>query len=447
MASVKIDELMLDSKNPRHTPAKSQKETMTKVLEEQKDKLVKLAESVIAQKGLSPLDNILVLDKKPGESGYVVLEGNRRVAVLKILNNPSLMDGAKISKGIRDRLDDLSTKFKRSMVEPIDVSVIKSRKDAKYWINLRHTGENKGAGVVQWATSQQERFQGPSAQLEIIDFVRKFGGLSDYELGKLEGRFITTLKRLVDAPDVRSRIGIEKSGKSIFSNYPAPEIMKPLKKIVLDLALKQKSVTELKSVKQMTDYVDAFLPSEKPNPSKKISAKSLSAFTAADFIATPKPTPPKPAPPKPGPLSPKRTGIVPPGQAYYVTSPRISKIQQELVTLKYTQHINAIAVLFRVFVETSADHYLGQIGSSTKKANGNFKSLAEKITEVCNDLITAGADKKIFNPLKSALHSPSSPLWIDLMHSYVHSSAGSPTAPMLEAAWDHASPLMKEIWK
>jgi hypothetical protein len=62
-------------------------------------KLVKLAESVIAQKGLSPLDNILVLDKKPGDHGYVVLEGNRRVAVLKVLNNPSLMDDAKISKG------------------------------------------------------------------------------------------------------------------------------------------------------------------------------------------------------------------------------------------------------------------------------------------------------------------------------------------------------------
>lgn len=242
MASVKIDELLLDTRNPRHAPAKSQKETMIRVLEEQKDKLVKLAESVIAQKGLSPLENILVLDKKPGDTGYTVLEGNRRVAVLKVLNNPSLMDDAKISKGIRDKLDDLSTKFKRSMVEPIEVSVVKSRKEARYWITLRHTGENKGAGVVQWVTTQQERFMGPSAQLEIIDFVRKFGNLDDYELGKLEGRIITTLKRLVDSPDVRARIGIEKSGKSIFSVYTAPEIMKPLKKIVLDLALKKKSV-------------------------------------------------------------------------------------------------------------------------------------------------------------------------------------------------------------
>ena len=197
----------------------------------------------------------------------------------------------------------------------------------------------------------------------------------------------------------------------------------------------------------MTDYVDSFSYSEKPDPSKKISPKSLTAFTATDFAAAPKPTAPKPTPPKPGPLPPKRTGIVPPGHAYNVSSPRISKIQQELVTLKYTQHINAIAVLFRVFVETSTDHYLGQIGSSTKKANGKFKSLAEKITEACNHLISLGADTKVFNPLKAAIHSPSSPLWIDLMHSYVHSAAGSPTAPVLEAAWDHAAPLLKEIWK
>lgn len=62
MASLKIDELLLDSRNPRHSPAKSQKDTIKKVLEEQKDKLVKLAESIIEQKGLSPLDKILVLE-------------------------------------------------------------------------------------------------------------------------------------------------------------------------------------------------------------------------------------------------------------------------------------------------------------------------------------------------------------------------------------------------
>lgn len=142
---------------------------------------------------------------------------------MKVLDNPSLMDDAKLSKRIRYRLDNLSLKFKKSMVEPLDTSVVKSRKEARYWINLRHTGENRGAGVVQWHTTQQERFQGPSAQLEVLDFVRAFGGLNDYERGKLEGRFITTLKRFIEAPSVRQFIGIDKIGKTVYSSFTALE--------------------------------------------------------------------------------------------------------------------------------------------------------------------------------------------------------------------------------
>ena len=455
MATVSIDELLLDVHNPRSAKAKSQKDAIRKVLEEQRDKLVKLAESIIDRKGLSPLDRILVLAKKSGEVGYVVLEGNRRVAALKVLANPSLLDDAKISKGVRDRLDHLSTKFKKSAVEPVEVAVVKKRSDAKYWINLRHTGANGGAGVVQWATTQQERFQGPSPQLEILEFVRAFGKLSDYEATKLEGRFITTLRRLIDSPDVRSIIGIEKSGQSLFSKFPAIEIMKPLKRIVLDLSLKHVKVDKLKTVEQMVAYVNSFSPNERPNPVTAIAPRAITSFTAQDFIPPPTPAPsPTPSPPTPPsppappapPTPPKRTGIVPTGHSLNVKQPRIRAIQDELIKLKYSQHMNAIAVLFRVFFETSIDHYLISINSSGKKSNGKFKSLVEKTTEAIDDLILKGADQKTFNPLKAALSSPASPLWIDLLHSYIHNPSGTPTEHSLNAAWDHATPLLKAIW-
>lgn len=444
-----INDLLLDVQNPRHTKAKSQKDAVAKVLEEQKDKLVKLAESIIHQKGLSPLDRMMVLNKKPTDKGYTVLEGNRRIATLKILANPSLMDDAKISKGLRDKLDALSVKFKKSDVEPIDIAIVSKRSDAKYWINLRHTGANGGAGVVQWATTQQERFQGPSPQLDILEFVKEFGGLSDYELGKLEGRFITTLRRLIDSPDVRNLIGIDKSGKSIFSAYPALEVMKPLRRIVLDLALKKVKVDQLKTVEQMKAYVSGFPAGDLPDPAKKANPKPLKDFVAKDFAVPVAVSPaPPPAPsPSPTPL-PKRTGIIPPGNTLKITQPRIKAIYDELGSLRYSKHINAIGVLFRVFLETSVDAYLQKIGSSSKTANGKFKPLNDKINEAIHDIVkNHGGDTKVFNPLKNALTSASSPLWIDLLHSYVHNGGGTPTKPNLEAAWDHAFPLLVAIWK
>lgn len=444
-----INDLLLDVQNPRHFKARSQKDAIAKVLEEQRDKIVKLAESIIDQKGLSPMDRMLVLKKKPSDKGYIVVEGNRRIAVLKILSNPSLMDDAKISKGIRDRLDALSVKFKKSDIEPIDIAIVAKRSDANYWINLRHTGANGGAGVVQWATTQQERFQGPSPQLDVVDFVKSFGGLSDYELGKLDGRFITTLRRLIDSPDVRNIIGIDKAGKSVFSLYPAPEVMKPLKRIVLDLALKHIKVDQIKTVEQMKAYVSGFPSADLPDSAKITDPKPLVDFTAKDFVrpfaSSPRPsvTPTSSASP-----SAKRIGLIPPGTIINITQPRVKVIYDELASLRYAKHINAIGVLFRVFLETSVDAYLHKIGSSSKNIKGKFKSLLDKINEVINDIVSNhGGDSKVFNPLRNALTSSSSPLWIDLLHSYVHNGGGTPTKPNLEAAWDHAFPLIAAIWK
>jgi hypothetical protein len=451
IASAHLAELSLDNRNPRSTTAKSQKDAMRKMLEEQRDKLLKLAESIVTQKGLSPLDRILVLEKKAGDSNYITLEGNRRVAALKILDNPDLMDGASVSKAFKDRIDDLSIKFKKSSVEPIDVAVVKTRAESKYWINLRHTGSNGGAGVVPWHATQQERFQGPSPQLDILDFVRTFGKLSPYELSKLEGRFITTLRRLVDSPDARLLIGIDKTGQSIYSLFPAIEIMKPLRKMVLDLALKNISVSDLKTVDQMKTYVSSFSTAELPNPTLKGKPTALTAFTASDFIVATPPAPLGPTPtPPPGPKpaqAAKRHGIVPSGIHLTVISPRISAIYVELTRLKYSQHINAIAVLFRVFFETSIDHYMTNNGMSTRYPNKKFKPLIAKAQEVIDYLVANGEDQKIFNPIKFALTDQKSPLWVDLLHSYIHNMNGTPTAANMSAAWDHAFPMLKAIWK
>ncbi len=47
---------------------------------------------------------------------------------------------------------------------------------------------------------------------------------------------ITTLDRLLATPDVRKRIGVEVKNRKLYSALPAAELMKPLRRIVLDLA-------------------------------------------------------------------------------------------------------------------------------------------------------------------------------------------------------------------
>jgi len=88
-----VDELELDLKNPRFAGLTSQREALEKIVVNQGIKLVNLAED-ISLNGLSPAHRMLVM-KAPGKksSSYIALDGNRRLAALRVLSNPSVLDG------------------------------------------------------------------------------------------------------------------------------------------------------------------------------------------------------------------------------------------------------------------------------------------------------------------------------------------------------------------
>jgi hypothetical protein len=88
--SLKIDSLDLDLQNPRITLASDQRDAMQKILNDQKVRLINLAES-IAAKGLNPMDRFLVL-RSERQGKFIVVEGNRRALAIKLIKKPSLID-------------------------------------------------------------------------------------------------------------------------------------------------------------------------------------------------------------------------------------------------------------------------------------------------------------------------------------------------------------------
>lgn len=87
--SIRLTYLFVNTENYRFEPLTSQKEAIDKMIEDQGEKLYNLA-SDIMEFGLSPVDLIQVT-LSGEENKYIVLEGNRRVTSLKLLNNPSLI--------------------------------------------------------------------------------------------------------------------------------------------------------------------------------------------------------------------------------------------------------------------------------------------------------------------------------------------------------------------
>lgn len=351
-----IDELLLDLENPRISRAESQREALQKIIEDQDVKLVVLAESIVAD-NLNPMDRWLVL-KSPTELGkYIVLEGNRRLATIRILNNPHLLNSLEVRSPVKKRLEELADQFDLDRIQPIACFEIGDRPAAAAWLNQRHTGENKGRGIVGWGGIATARFRGRDPALQALDLVLEHGELSEDEKALVEDHFpISTLDRLLSTPAVRNIIGVEVAESKLKTDLPAAEIIKPLRRMVLDLANETVNVSMLKNREQMVAYTQK-LGKDLPNLSKRSGdVKPVDELGDRDF----KPPPPKPKPqPKPAPV---RKTLIPRECYLTVSNTKIAEISKELRTLTLVDYPHSISVLFRVFLEQSVDHYLTAAG-------------------------------------------------------------------------------------
>jgi hypothetical protein len=288
--SLKIDSLDLDLENPRITLATDQRDAMQKIISEQKGKLINLAES-IAVRGFSPMDRCLVLRSPLRTTHFIVLEGNRRILAAKLLKNPSLVIDLELPEAHRKRLQKAAHGFDIKKIEPVDCYEVADRAEGVEWIRQRHSGEDEGRGIVGWSAMALSRFRGRDAALQALDFVLSHGDLTDEQKEAITGKFpLTTLDRLLSTPDVRRAIGFELGGGKLQTELPPEEALKPLRRIVLDLSEKKKTVTDLKKKEQQKDYIAELKASDRPNLLKKTGKlQPVEGFTDKDFTAAPAP--------------------------------------------------------------------------------------------------------------------------------------------------------------
>ena len=442
---LKIDDLVLDTDNPRITHAEGQQQALQKVVKDQKGKLIKLAESIV-ERGFSPIEKFMVMEVSAKPRRYVALEGNRRVAVVRLLTNPAVMTGLVMPPGMQRPMEELAKIFVRSNVEPIDAFEVGSREEGRYWIELRHNGEDEGRGVVGWKPITAARWRKKEPAIQAFDLVMEHGGFTEDLAEDIRAGFsLTTLRRLLDSKDVRAELGLDVENGQLTSPLLGSEIIKPLKRMILDIASKSVNSRKFNKTEKMLEYVRKFKSPDRPDFSKKVPSRPVEGIQKAEFTkqkATTTQTKRSSVP--------DRKQIVPKNCQINVSSSRISEIYKELKTLKLDEANNAIAVLMRVFLELSVDHFLEQKNISlTFPVQGQGekdKRLDKKLAEAVEIMVSAGVPKRNLDPILRSISVQRNPLNIDLLHMYVHNRFATPIRSELTAAWDQAQPLFEKIW-
>jgi hypothetical protein len=436
--------LAVDNENPRIADeGLAQREAMRAVAAEDEGKLLlSLAEDVVDQHQLDPstLPIVIPSTDKPGR--YIVLEGNRRLVAIRALENPDVFLGA-VSNVILERLRKFSAAYQTNPVKEIQCCLMKDADEAQHWIDLRHTGPNGGAGLVAWNPTQKARFEFRTTgklkiHVRLLDFLEHGGYVT-----KEERRLIplSNFERLVKSPAVRQRIGmsVDKDGKLQFVNEETA--VKGLLYIAHDLISGKKKVVDIYTADQRTDYANKMPTSAVPVP----KLQPGSSLVVASMASLPTKTQRAPLLR----LKRERERLIPTDSRLRIVDPRCRRIAKELQGLTVKEYANAVATLFRVFIELSADYFLVHTMKRPKTyLTTRGVTLSVKLNEIVAHLETQNLlSRQDAAPVKAACAKNSFlATSVVTMNEYVHNFLLSPSPVDLLAAWEGFEPFLQAIW-
>ncbi len=461
-SSIKLSNLYLDLHNPRYEEQKSQSDALNTIANEQKGKLLVLLKDIL-ENGLNPSDIPIVMPDPTRGNGYVVLEGNRRAAALKLFKKPSILTNVTI----RQKYIKLHNEYKSKAIRNLDCLIVNSREEANLWIERKHEGEMNGAGTVRWDNVQKSRFLSnktgkDSKAVQLIDFMKAASEGDKKFSDELQKVSATNLERLMSTPDVRSALGLEYNNGEYSSRLEWNEIQKGLKAVVKRLSQNDFNVRAIYHKEDRMKFMNAIPVNELPDKSKKAeSIWKLKNFSPANqsFKTDIKGKIEKAneenskktegQPPQERPTT--RTSFLPETLMLSIPNERSNRIYSEMKQMSHLILPNACAVMMRVFLELSVDSYLEEfhlLRNGAVSASKDSRDLKQKTNEVIHHLSqNKYLDDAKAKGMKTEINNDSSQYGIATMNAYVHNVDFNPIPNTLMLSWDNMEPFITALWK
>jgi hypothetical protein len=461
-----VTSLSLDPLNPR-LPEIDKKLSQKELIEEliKHEDVYEIAKS-ISEDGYYPVERLICV--KEDNKKYIV-EGNRRLAALKLLISPeSAPDGE------QKKYRTLSNSISLEQIKKVKVTIAPDRKSANHYIRNKHTSPT----VRPWKPIQQAKFYKNmiasgstiadiskeymvsvgeiTENLQLLDMyniacgIKLPDGVKEFVLDSR--RFpVSTLQRAFQNQEIKRFLGIDfDSNKKLVGKVNKEEFIKGYAKLVIDIVnqdLDSRIINKEADVKSYLNKIKGY----KPNLSRK------DEFYINDLVDGEKKTKitsnsGKDAAKK---KTKRSTSLISSDFRCTVENERIKSIFKELRKLKVEDYINSVAILLRVLLELSLAHYLDETGKiqevrkDLQKKNPRkqyhvdyYPTLSEILDYVLyvdsniSDLNTQA--RKALMKLVSARETIYDKDFLDL---FVHNKFVMPSEPQLRTFWEQLMPI------
>jgi ParB-like chromosome segregation protein Spo0J len=460
----KVSTLELDPLNPRIpalVDAPSQRDIVAHMVEH--EEVHDLAKSIADFGGLYPSESLIAVEE---DGKKVVLEGNRRLAALKLLNSPDLAPD-----NMKSKFRSLIHNLPKQAIESAEVVVAPSRAAAARLIVARHTGEV----VKRWSRAQQAKYIRTLVQAgqtieevaaevqmapgDIRNFLRTDTMIQLAHVTPVtpavreaiddKGFSVTTLERLIQSTPGQKFLGIkfDPDGNAV-GEYDSEEFKKAYARVLTDIAEEKISTRKLNTTEDIEAYL-CKMGKDKPNRAKKAtwtSTQLMSGKTDAAKAALKAAKKPKPAPSSER----EEPYFIPRAFRCRIKQPKIREVFGELRRLKLSEFPNGCAVLGRIFVELLVGHYLERTGKDKpllEKAKREGKpadwspTLRQMMRAVLNDT-TITLKPQVRRALDRMANDDDSLISLDHIDQFVHSRYIAPSERDLRHLWTSVEPLL-----
>lgn len=444
---IAVSKLDLDCENPRHGAVGDQDAALARLIVDQRDKLVRLAVD-IHDNGLSPSQLFIV--KREDSGRFTVLDGNRRLAALRILEDPARLPA-------RHHTQEFTRVVSEASTSPDEVMcvVVPNRDEARLWLDRIHSGQMAGIGNVPWSAAAKYRFNpNPSSRTHtasaiiVLDWLRQRLPANDAartQIDEVESDNPTTFGRLAQDPNVRGWIGFEFQAGTVALNDDEAAVIRRLLKIIEKLA-GDVTVTQLKKKRDRANFIAELLPGDTfglTSPAAETDPEEPEETPGEDRPAAATDGPAEE--PEPGESGGTADRPQQPAHPYADIDiaplhPRIQQIVAEVRKLNPDRYPNAAAALHRVVIELSVTDYLHRKG---KTQSPNVK-LKNRVRNAMAELGIADNDDA-FRPLRTQLADRDSIISVPSLHQFLHNANAAPGRSDLNSIAIAYRPLLAAI--
>lgn len=453
---IAIKDLSLWDENARFPEEyfnKSEEELVSYFLNKKEFKIEEFAKEIVTELDIPQFEQILVY-KIDGKN--IVLEGNRRLAVYKLLSNPSLANN-KMTQSCFENLKqtvNINDNFK------LVAHITTNKEEGLRFVDRKH---NKGNNEVGWGEPERRNFSvrrlsGSNKDIlrvELSNLVKELNLPDQIKREVLGKGYVTTFYRIIDSIPSSVKLGYEVLKNGHIKIKDRKKFDDLLKIVVYNIWKKEgfkgekinsRTLNKMNDIKTYFDSLEENDTIKVDNEIEKVKERNL--FGEETFKLQKKGE----SIYKRVPEKPYLSIISPKLYLPNIKSEKIKEVFNEFKLIDVTKCPTAISALVRIIIDISVKKFLELKGHSFNSyGHLIIKHIGQKNKRTLKEKINYISDNYAVGDVKSAIVALNNDLLTQNLNQVMHNTIFLATETSIRDFWKNLKPvfdfLIKEIIK